>query len=403
MALGHHLGHPRELFAMRRMVASMRPYDVLIIGLGAMGSAAAYHLAQRGSRVVGIEQFTPAHDRGSSHGKSRIIREAYFEDPAYVPLVQRAYGLWTALEQDAGTPLMMITQGLMIGPPEGELIRGALASATTHNLAYEQLSVAEIRRRFPVFHPDPGMTGVLEPRAGILFPEACVRAHLASATRAGADLRFEESVHQWRPLSDHIKVTTNRGTYEADHLVVTAGPWASQVLEDLSLPLVVERNVQFWFRPLGDADFSPRRVPIYLLEDPEAAFFYGFPALGPDGVKVARHHSGEVCTPQTLRREVSAAEVLAMLNFLRRYLPGAAGDPLGTAACMYTNTPDGHFVIDHHPASRLVTIACGFSGHGFKFASVIGEILADLVREGHSNHPIDLFCLLRFTEPRPVF
>jgi len=380
----------------------MRTYDVAIIGLGAMGSAAAYHLARRGSRVIGLEQFTPAHDRGSSHGKSRIIREAYFEDPAYVPLVQRAHALWTALEHDVGVPLLVITRGLMIGPPEGELIRGALASATTHKLSYEVLSPSEIRARFPVFRPDESMTGVLEPRAGILFPEASVQAHVAAATRAGADLRFEEPVQQWRAMTDHVEVMSSRTTYMADHLVITAGPWAADVIYDLSLPLRVERNVQFWFRPLADVDFSPERVPIYLWEHQLGAFFYGFPALSSAGVKVARHHSGVFCTPETFRREVSDAEIAAMRDLLRRYLPGAAGQALETAACMYTNTPDGHFVIDHHPASSRVTIACGFSGHGFKFASVVGEILADLARDHRTPHPIDLFRLVRFQEPRAV-
>lgn len=374
-----------------------RTYDVIIIGLGGMGSAAAYHLARRRSRVIGIEQYTPAHDRGASHGKSRIIREAYFEHPAYVPLIQRAYELWEDLQREAGTPLLLMTRGLMIGPPDGEVVSGALASAKAHSLPHELLTATDILRRFPVFRPDEGMVGVLEPRAGVLYPEACVRAHLSGATDAGAELRFEEPVLKWQATANHVEVTTTRQTLVADQLVVTAGPWASQLLQDIAVPLVVERNVQFWFRPTTDAaDFAPGKVPVYIWEPPQGPFFYGFPALGPDGVKVARHHGGETCTPQTLRRVVSAQEVEEMRELLKHYLPGANGEALEAVPCMYTNTPDGHFVVDRHPASERVTIGCGFSGHGFKFASVIGEILADLARERHTAHPIDLFRLGRF-------
>ncbi len=362
-----------------------------------MGSAAAYHLARRQSRVLGLEQYTPAHDQGSSHGKSRIIREAYFEDPAYVPLVQRAYILWDALQRESGTPLMVNTRGLMIGPTDGVLVQGALASAHAYNLPHELLSAATIRDRFPVFHPAEDMVAILEPRAGVLFPEACVRAHLSGATQAGAELRFQEHVRQWRVTADHIEVTTTRETLAADHLILTAGPWTSQFLEGASVPLAIQRNVQFWFRPIADAvEFAPDRVPVYIWEYRKGAFFYGFPALGTDGVKVARHHEGELCTPQTLRRVVSSEEVDSMRDLLARYLPGANGEALGASACMYTNTPDGHFVVDHHPASRQVTLACGFSGHGFKFASVIGEILADLAREQATAHPIALFRIRRF-------
>ncbi len=378
-------------------VSTPRTTDVIIIGLGAMGSAAAYHLARRGSRVIGLEQFTPAHEWGSSHGKSRIIREAYFEHPAYVPLVQRAYELWQELQQEAGIPLLLPTRGLMIGPSEGELVRGALASAKAHDLPHELLTREDVQHRFPVFRLEPGMVAVLEPRAGVLFPEACVQAHLSAATRAGAELRFEEPVRNWRAMADRVEVTTTRQTLVADHLIVTAGPWTSQLLDKVSIPLVVERNVQFWFRPIRDvADFAPGKLPVHIWEYSPGAFSYGFPALGPEGVKVARHHSGEICTPQTLRRSVSTQEVEAMRGLLTRYLPGASGDPLGAVVCMYTNTPDGHFVVDHHPSTRRVVLACGFSGHGFKFASVIGETLADLTREGRTAHPLELFKIRRF-------
>lgn len=375
----------------------MSRYDVIVLGLGAMGSATAHHLARRRVRVLGIEQFGPAHDRGSSHGKSRIIREAYFEDPAYVPLIQRAYELWEDLQRQAGTPLLITTGGLMIGPWEGELVTGALASAKQHNLRYDFLTAGELQRRFPAFQPTHDTVAVWEPRAGVLFPEACVQAHLDGAARAGAELHFEEPVLRWAVQGDRVEVATGRATYSAGALVITAGPWAPQLLKELGLPLVVERNVMFWFRPARDAElFAPARFPIYIYEYRLGAFFYGFPALPPEGVKVAHHHSGEFSTPESIRREVSTHEVDAIRTLLAKHLPAANGEFQQAVTCMYTNTPDGHFIIDRHPARPQVTIACGFSGHGFKFASVVGEILAELTLGGRTRHPIDLFKLKRF-------
>lgn len=375
----------------------MAVYDVIVLGLGAMGSAAAYHLARRGHRVLGLEQFTPAHDRGSSHGRSRIIREAYFEDPAYVPLIQRAYVLWDELQAEAGTPLLVTTGGLMIGPRTGELVSGALASATRHGLAHELLGADALRRRFPPFHPPDDAVAVWEPRAGVLFPEACVRAHLEAAARHGADLHFEEHVGRWDIVGRGVTVRTNRGRYEARRLVITAGPWAGQVLAELNLPLEVERNVMFWFRPVRHAEmFGPDRFPIYILEYAPGAFVYGFPAIDDEGVKIAQHHSGERCTPESIRRQVSAEETARIRTLLARYLPDADGDLLQAVTCMYTNTPDGHFLIGRHLWRPQVVLACGFSGHGFKFAPVVGEIVADLAVDGRTSHDIDLFRLSRF-------
>lgn len=371
-------------------------YDVIVLGLGAMGSAAAYHLARRAQRVLGLERFTPVHDRGSSHGKSRIIREAYFEDPAYVPLVQRAYELWDILQGETDTRLLIITGGLMIGPPDGELVTGTLASARQHHLRHEVLSAPELRQRFPAFQPDDRTVAVLEPRAGVLFPEECVRAHLDGAARAGAVLRFEEPAMRWAVDRDAVRVTTPDAAYTAGHLIITAGPWAPEVLPEAGLPLVVERNVMYWFQPERAEWFAPDRFPVYVYEYARGQFFYGFPMLPGEGVKVAHHHSGELCTPQTVRREVSGAEVAQMRALLARHLPTANGALVRAATCMYTNTPDGHFIIDRHPAWPLVTIACGFSGHGFKFASVVGEILADLALDGRTRHAIDLFRAGRF-------
>jgi sarcosine oxidase len=370
--------------------------DVLVIGLGGMGSAAAYHLARRGHRVIGLEQFTQAHDRGSSHGRSRIIREAYFEHPAYVPLIQRAYELWETLQREGGSRLLLPTGGVMIGPESGVLVQGALTSARTHDLAHELLDSGVLRARYPAFSVTEGTVGVWEPRAGVLFPELCVLAHLRGATGSGAVLRFEERVLAWEARDDDVEVRTDQGTYTASHLIITAGPWAAAVLSDLGLPLAVERNVMYWFRPCDPAAFSPGRFPVYIYEYRQDAFIYGFPQVGRDGVKVAHHHSGEFCTPDTIRREVTPDEIERMRTILARTLPSLAGELLHAVACMYTNTPDGHFIIDRHPRHPRVTVACGFSGHGFKFASVVGEILAELAVDGQTRHPIELFRLGRF-------
>lgn len=377
--------------------APMPTADVVVLGLGAMGSAAAYHLARRGLGVIGLEQYTSAHDRGSSHGRSRIIREAYFEHPDYVPLLQRAYEQWRALEEERHVSVLTMTGGLMIGPPDGVVVQGALASARQHDLPHELISADEVRRRFPPFRVPPEMAAVHEPNAGVLNPEGCIRAYLDGAAAAGADLHFEEPVLRWTASDQAVELVTTRQRYTAAHLVITAGPWAPQVLADLGLPLQVERNVMYWFAPrANDEAFTPQRFPIYLYEYRREAAIYGFPAHSDGTVKVAHHHSGVVCTPETLQRVVAPAEVSRMRALFEALLPEAAGELRATAACMYTNTPDGHFIIDRHPHHPHVIVACGFSGHGFKFASVVGEVLADLSVDGWTRHPVHLFRLPRF-------
>jgi sarcosine oxidase len=241
-------------------------YDVAIAGLGAMGSAARA-LSRRGLSVVGFDRFAPPHGLGSSHGKSRIIREAYFEHPAYVPLVQHAWALWEELERESGARLLMRTGGLMIGgPPEGALVRGALASAAAHGLPHERLDAAGIRRRVPAFHPGDGMAGVWEPNAGVLFPEAAIAATLASARGHGAELHTDEPVVSWRADERGVEVRTARGTFSAGRLVLASGAWMPALLAELALPLVVERVALFWFEPARDAaGFDPGRFPIFIL------------------------------------------------------------------------------------------------------------------------------------------
>jgi sarcosine oxidase len=367
-----------------------------------MGSAAAHHLARRGRRVLGLERFTPAHDRGSSHGGSRIIRQAYFEDPAYVPLVLRAYELWRELERAAGADLLLITGGLMIGAPESEVVAGSLRSARQWGLEHEVLDAAELHRRFPAFAPTPGTVALYEGQAGVVRPEAAVAAHLRLAADAGAELRFSEPAVAWeldRP-GGGVTVTTGSGAVRADRLVVCPGAWAPELLSELGVPFAVERQVQFWFEPTGGVDpFLPGRQPIWAWDGDGDGTPYGVPALdGPEGgVKVAWFRRGRPCTADTLDRDVSAAEVEAITEALRHRVPPLAGRFLRAVPCMYTNTPDQHFVVAAHPLHPQVVVACGFSGHGFKFAPVIGEILADLAIDGTTGHPIALFDPCRFT------
>jgi sarcosine oxidase len=366
-------------------------FDAIVVGLGAMGSAAVYHLAKSGRKVLGIDRFAPPHTLGSSHGQTRIIREAYFEHPTYVPIVQRAYVLWDELAREAGAELLLKTGGLMIGRPDSVVFSGARRSADTHRLPHEILSADEVRRRFPALRPDDDMSAILEPRAGLLFPERCVAAHLSLAVRYGAKVRTEEPMHRWEGTASGVTIVTTRGEYHADHLILCAGSWITQLVPELKLPFNVERQVLFWFESTtSPALFYPERCPIHLWQFGDRRFFYGFPDLG-EGVKVACHHDGEFTSPDQICRDVTSAEIEAMRSVVKRYVPGANGPLRSATVCMYTNTPDEHFWIDWHPGCPRVLIASPCSGHGFKFSSAIGEILCQLVADGRTQFDLSLF------------
>ena len=366
--------------------------DVVVLGLGGMGSAAAAHLAARGQRVLGLERFGPAHALGSSHGGSRIIRQSYFEDPAYVPLLLRAYELWERLERDTAATLMTLTGGLYFGHPQRRAVAGALESARRWDLPHELLEAREIRRRFPTLTPADDEVGLFEAVAGFVRPEAAVAAHLDVAARHGAELHFDEPALEWQATGGGVRVTTAAGTYDAGRLVICPGAWAPRLLEAMELPLTVERQVMYWFQP--DDGVGPyERHPIWIHEAPDGLQLYGFPAIdGPDGgVKTAIFRRGTPTTPETIDREIHPEEVAFIAGRLRALAPTMAGRFRTGAACMYTTTPDEHFVVAVHPEHENVTVACGFSGHGFKFVPVIGEILADLATEGTTAQSIDLF------------
>jgi sarcosine oxidase len=370
-----------------------RIYDAIVVGLGAMGSAAAFHLAQRGQSVLGLDQFTPPHTLGSSHGQTRIIREAYFEHPCYVPLLQRSYELWAELASRCGRPIFHQTGGLMIGPGDGLVVSGALRSAREHNLPHELLTARDVRQRFPALQPSDDMMAVFEPRAGIVFPETAVAAHLELAHQHGADVRLEEAVLRWEPATEGVRVVTARETYSGRQLILTAGAWVSRLLPDLRLPFQVERQILYWFASqsaTAATQFQPDRCPIHLWQFDGRQLFYGFPDLG-EGVKVARHHAGQPADPDHVDRDVSPAEIEDMRAIVRRFLPGADGPLRQATVCLYTNTPDEHFWLDRHPQHPEVWVISPCSGHGFKFSSVIGEVVADLVERGQTRFDLRLF------------
>jgi len=374
----------------------MPAYDVIVAGLGAMGSAAAFFLAERGARVLGLDRFRPPHTWGSTHGGSRIIRETAFEHPRYVPFVRRAYECWRQIERTTGRALLRETGGMFIGAPDGLVVRGSRESGRAHGVKFEELSRSELVRRYPVYRPGDGAVGFRDPRAGILDPEACVAACLDHAGQRGATLRYDEPLERWETNTTGVTVVTAAGTYQAAHLILATGAWMQEPLGGLGVRLLVERVLMHWFAPADPAPFAPGRFPVSLIEFAPDEVFAAFP-LDPDGaVKVTVHHSGAPTTAAAVDRAIGPAEVEAMRRVLEQRLPAAAGRHLRSAVCLYTNTPDGHFLIDRHPASSRVTLASPCSGFGFKFASAVGEALAELALDGSARQDVAAFSMARF-------
>lgn len=374
-------------------------YDVIVLGLGAMGSSAAQQLAHCQKRVLGIEQFIPPHNQGSSHGGTRMIRQAYWESPDYLPLILRSYELWNKLESDAGTRLLNITGGLILGSADSQLVTGGIAAADQHSIKYSVLSPRQIHERFPAITPLADDVAVYEEQAGYLLAEECIQAQLRLAAHGGAELHFEEKVLGWSVESDGIEVSTDRSVYEAERLVVTAGPWANQALPAV-FPLKVTRQVMAWIQPINGVEpFLADRFPVFLCASPDGGCpGYGFPAVdgANGGVKAAIHGSRVLCTPETVDREVHESDLAAVIDKLSPRFPSLSGQIVKATTCLYTMTPDEHFIIGLHPQFPSVSVACGFSGHGFKFAPVVGEILTELATEGKSSHPIEIFSPGRF-------
>jgi len=363
-----------------------RRWDVLVIGCGVMGASVTYNLAKRGLRVLNLERFAVNHKFGSSHGRTRIIRLAYYEDPRYVPLLRRAYEAWKEVESRSGKKLLQITGGLMIGREDGELVSGVLKSAKTHDLHYELLSSSEAEDRFEAFALGDEYCAVYEEESGILFAEACVRAFVGLGSEAGGEFRFSEEVSGWKSGDEGVEVETAAGRQVADRLVICGGAWNEKLLRGL-VPLQTERQTPIWFASGGEKRFAPPKMPVFMMEEEKDVFYYGIPDVG-HGVKVGRSHGGETGDPDRLSREVTEDDVSPVKEFVSRRIPKLDKSPIASTTCLYSNTPDRNFAVGLYPGEPRVVAVSACSGHGFKFASVLGEVAAELAVEGKS--PLDI-------------
>ena len=363
-------------------------YDVIVVGVGGLGSAALFHLARRGLRVLGIERFGVPNEQGSSHGVTRIIRLAYYEDPSYVPLLRRAYELWRELEAEAGEQLLHITGSVDAGPPDSFVFEGSVRSCIEHGLEHEVIDGAEVNRRFPGYRLPAESMAVFQPEGGFLLPERCIVAHVDAARRMGAEVAENERVLDWDATGDGVRVTTDGATYEADRLLLSAGAWEGELT---GLPVVAERQVLAWLHTLKPELFEPDRFPVFNLIVAEGRY-YGFPVFGIPGFKFGRyHHLEEEGDPDALDRQPSERDERVLREFAERYFPEGAGPTSSLKTCLFENTPDEHFLLGLHPEHENVVVAGGGSGHGFKFASVIGEIAAQIARG--ETPPLDISLL----------
>ena len=377
-------------------MTAARAYDAIVIGAGGMGSAALYHMAKRGLRPLGLERFAIPHEMGSSHGLTRIIRLAFHEGPEYVPFGRRAYELWRELEASAGERLLRVTGSVHAGVPGSAGFEDTLRACVEQGVPHETLTSAELSARFPGYGLPPDMMAVVQPDGGFLAPERCVAAHAEAARALGVEIREGERVLEWDAFAGGVRVRTERGAYEAGALIVAAGAWAGRLLPDFAGVAVPERQAVAWFETEDAALFAPERFPVFIVTlDGEE--HYGFPEFGAPGFKVGKfHHDGVAADPDALDRSWRAEDEEMLRGFARRCFPKAAGRMLRMSVCMFTNSPDKHFIIGKHPEWPQVSFAAGFSGHGFKFCSVVGEAMADLAQRGETPHDISPFAPSRF-------
>ncbi len=367
-----------------------RHWDCIVVGLGGIGSAAAAELAVRGLRVLGVEQFGPAHHQGSSHGRTRMIRQAYFEHPDYVPLAQASFRYWEQLQQRTGTRLLVRCGLLQVGPPQGEVLQGVCRSAEEYGLPIERLSAREVQRRWPGFRVPPETEGVYEPQAGFLYVERCVRACLQVAAEHGAELRFHCPVKAWRAESTQVRLDTAAETLVAETVLLCGGAWMRRLVSELAPHLRVVRKPQYWFSTADDSYRLERGVPGYLFELPFGVF-YGFPEEHPVwGVKMAMHSGGRQLTgPEAQFSQLDPDDYAAVRRFARECLPRLGHHLRAHVPCMYTLSPDEHFLLGRHPGwGRRVWLAAGLSGHGFKFAGVLGQALAEQIAQTETHLPV---------------
>jgi monomeric sarcosine oxidase len=372
-------------------------YDCIVIGTGGVGSSSIYYLSQQGVQTLGLDRFSPGHDRGSSHGDTRVIRMAYFEHPNYVPLLRRAYELWNLLSATCEQQLYHEVGLIEIGSPNGEVVPGVLRSAQEHNLKIERFSANEVTRRFPGFELPESMTAVFEQQAGYLSVEACVLAYAREAQKLGAKINSDETVMSWKATSKGVTVTTDHHTYEAERLIITPGAWASDLLRNIGIKFTVRRKSLFWYEAPAIYQ-ATAGCPVFLFETP-SGIFYGYPQIDAWGLKIAEHTGGQsVVDPLTVDRNINDEDRARIESFLSNHLPGVTRTLRKHVVCLYTMSPDSHFVLDRHPHYPQVAFVAGLSGHGFKFASVLGEILADLTCNGRTSLPVDF---LRCDRPMP--
>ena len=371
-------------------------FDCIVIGVGGMGSSTLYNLAKRGRRVLGLEQFDIPHAEGSSHGVNRIIRLAYYDHPSYVPLLRRAYELWSEIESVTGEQLLYKTGSIDTAPSGHEVFEGSLESCLLHDIPHRVLNHAQINEEFPGYQLPPGHMGLLQGDGGFVLSERSIVAYANAAMSTGAEIHAREVVSGWEPDQGGVRVFTDRGEYTAERLVITAGAWTSgmvPILDDLAVP---ERQVLAWLQPIDGSLYTPDVFPVFNAYFDEGRY-YGFPVYGIPGFKVGRyHHLEEVIDPDFAIKTVNSEDEAVLRSAVERYFPKANGTTMTLKTCMFTNTPDEHFIVDLLPANPQVAVAAGFSGHGFKFASVIGEILADLAINGETEHNIDLLKIDRF-------
>ena len=379
-------------------------FDVIVIGVGSMGSSACYHLASRGCKVLGLEQFDIAHEFGAHAGQSRIIRKAYFENSDYVPLLERAYSNWHALEAETGKRVYFKTGLVYFGPSDHLLIKGVKKSASLYNVVLQNVDHKSAKKRFPSFNIPTDFEILFEPEAGFLTPENAIRLFAAQATGKGAEIHTHEKVIAWKQNERGVVVTTDRNVYSCKKLVITAGPWAGKMIPTLADKLKITRQFVAWVNPNRWNDFELNNFPCWLMTDESSSgCYYGFPILNetefgpPHGLKVAHHYPARETDPDYVDRQMRHEDREDLNYVLDKYLPGCFESLLSHKICLYANSPDEDFIIDKLLGyDDHISIACGFSGHGFKFASVVGEILADLALDGETNLPIDFLSAKRF-------
>lgn len=398
-----------QLYAqVQKQVATNRTeqtlYDAIVLGVGSMGSATCYYLARQGYTVLGLEQFDIPHELGSHAGQSRIIRKAYFEHPDYVPLLERAYQNWKSLEAETGAQLYFKTGLLYFGKPEHALIKGLRESATKYSIRVDDLSEQEQGRQFPQFRIPSGYDRLIEPDAGFVVPERSVLLYTQRAMQSGATIRTKEKTLEWKKSGSTITVKTTKGTYECKKLIITAGPWASKMVPNLSRNLKVTRQMVAWVKPKNWSTFELGTFPCWTIADHEkSGIYYGFPILpvdkfgGPIGLKLAHHVHGTVSDPDSINRTPTQQDEASLIYALNKFMPEGYESTHMMKTCMYTNTPDENFILDFVPGYQDVVVATGFSGHGFKFASVVGEIMTDLAMKGSTTQPIGFLNAKRFS------